>query len=212
MALLLQGDAPDTNITPEDIASQRLGGALFVGGATLAGGAAVAGTASVSTAGTTAATAACADGDCTNEAHGAGRVAQSVAQATQSVWRMNPLKRGAEIENKVGGRSPNLPYNFPGIDRFENGVATSIKSIDLGATSYQDVGNLTSAIRGYVNALANWSGASWPSASVLPAQISSRELLLAIPPGASAEQMAALQQLQQWAQNVNVTLNMVVIP
>lgn len=37
-------------------------------------------TGSVSTAGaaTTGATAACTDGDCTNEAHGAGRVAQSV--------------------------------------------------------------------------------------------------------------------------------------
>ena len=41
MALLLQGDSPDLNVTPEDVASQRLGGALVVGGAALAGGGAL---------------------------------------------------------------------------------------------------------------------------------------------------------------------------
>ena len=43
MALLLQGDSPDLNVTPEDVASQRLGGALIVGGAALAGGSALSG-------------------------------------------------------------------------------------------------------------------------------------------------------------------------
>jgi RHS repeat-associated protein len=75
MALLLQGDSPDLNVTPEDVASQRLGGALFVGGATLAGGSALVGAGGVAKAGTTAATAACADGDCANEVTG---VAQRV--------------------------------------------------------------------------------------------------------------------------------------
>jgi len=69
MALLLQGDSPDLNVTPEDVASQRLGGTLFVGGAGLTGGAALAGVgAGSTTAGTTAASAACADGNCSNEA------------------------------------------------------------------------------------------------------------------------------------------------
>jgi len=68
MAFLLQGDSPDLNVTPEDVASQRLGGALLVSGAILATGGALAGTAGAERAGTTAVTAACADGDCTNEA------------------------------------------------------------------------------------------------------------------------------------------------
>jgi len=74
MALLLQGDSPDLHVTPEDIASQRLGGALFVGGATLAGGTALAGVGpAAGTTGTEAVTAACADGDCTNEVRAVGQ-------------------------------------------------------------------------------------------------------------------------------------------
>lgn len=194
MALLLQGDAPDTNITPEDIASQRLGGALFVGGATLAGGAAVAGTASVGTAGTTAATAACADGDCTNEAQAVIRGSQNAAQTAQSVWKLDTLKRGQEIERMLG-RSPQLSQNFPVIDRFENGVATSIKSIDLGARSYQNIGTLTSTVRGYANELAGWRGTTWAGTQIDAHQIISRELLLAIPQNATEAQLAALRQL-----------------
>ncbi len=61
MAFLLQGDSPDLNVTPEDVASQRLGGALMVAGATGALGHAVAAGTAARTTATTAATAVCAD-------------------------------------------------------------------------------------------------------------------------------------------------------
>ncbi len=205
MALLLQGDSPDLNVTPEDVASQRLGGALFVGGAGLTVGAGAAGL------GTQAATAACADGDCTNEVRGAGQVVQGATQATQSVWQLDPLKRGQEIERMLG-RSPQLTQNFPVIDRFENGVATSIKSMDLGAKSYQNVGTLTSTVKGYVSELANWRGTTWAGTQIDANQITARELLLAIPQNATQVQLSALRQLQQWAMTVGVTVNVTVIP
>jgi len=206
MALLLQGDSPDLNVTPEDVASQRLGGALFVGGAGLTFGAGATGL------GPQAATAACADGDCTNEVRGAGQAVQNATQATQSVWKLDPLKRGQEIE-KMLGRSPQLTQNFPVIDRFENGVATSIKSIDLGAKSYQNIGQLTSTVKGYVGELANWQGVrQWGDVSIDNNMITARELLLAIPQGATQAQLTALQQLQQWASTVGVTVNVTVIP
>ena len=208
MALLLQGDSPDLNVTPEDVASQRLGGALVVGGAALVGGSALAGTAGA-TQGGTAVTAACAGGDCTNEVKGAGQAAQ---QAAQSVWKFDPFRRGAEIETKLGGRSPSLAYNFPGIDRFENGVATSMKSIDLHAKTYQDIGALTSKVQGYVNGLANWQGAKMGGVEITSSQITARELALAIPQGATQAQLAALQQLQQWASTVGVTVNITIVP
>jgi RHS repeat-associated protein len=119
--------------------------ALAVGGGILAweGGAAVVsavgGTEAASTAGTVA-TAACADGDCTNEVRAVSNVlcadgdctneVNAAVRTARSVWEMNPLQRGTEIENMLG-RSPELPRNFPVIDRFANGVATSIKSIDF---------------------------------------------------------------------------------
>jgi hypothetical protein len=123
----------------------------------LAGASALAGAGGAAQAGTTAATAACADGDCTNEVRGAGQVVQNATQASQSVWKLDPLQRGQEIERMLG-RSPQLTQNFPVIDRFENGIATSIKSIDQGAKSYQNIGQLTSTIKGYVTELANWQG------------------------------------------------------
>ncbi|MGQ9601033.1 MAG: endonuclease toxin domain-containing protein, partial [Anaerolineae bacterium] len=107
---------------------------------------------------------------------------------------------------------PIFATKHPVIDRFENGVATSIKSIDLTATSYQNISVLTNKVMGYVNTLANWQGARWGGVTVQASQIVGRELLLAIPPGATEAQMTTLLQLQQWATTVGVTLNIVVVP
>jgi filamentous hemagglutinin len=139
------------------------------------------------------------------------QTAQSAAQTAQSVWQLNPLQRGVAIENMLG-RSPELTQNFPVIDRFQNGIATSIKSIDLSAASYQNISTLTSRVTGYINTLANWQGTYWGGVQIDAAQITGREVLLAIPPGATQAQMAALQQLQQWATTVGVTLNTTVVP
>lgn len=149
--------------------------------------------------------AACRDGDCGNEA-------EMVARSAQSVWNMNPFQRGIEIEN-ILGRSPNLSQNFPVIDRFQNGVATSIKSLDLGANSYQNINTLTNTVRGYVNMLANWQGVrSWGGVTIRSTDILGREVMLAIPPGASQAQINALLQLQQWAVTQGVNMTVVVVP
>jgi RHS repeat-associated protein len=106
MALLLQGDSPDLNVTPEDVASQRLGGALVVGGADLAGGSALAGTVGVTQAGT-AATAACADGDCTNEVQTATSAAQTTANSAQTI--MN----GSQIAANTGNQGLTVLGRYP---------------------------------------------------------------------------------------------------
>ncbi|MFZ2487005.1 MAG: RHS repeat-associated core domain-containing protein [Anaerolineae bacterium] len=154
----------------------------------------------------------CADGDCTNETQAVIRGSQNAIQTVQSVWKLDPLKRGQEIERMLG-RSPQLSQNFPVIDRFENGVATSIKSIDLGARSYQSIGRLTSTVRGYVNELANWQGVrQWGGVSIDKGMITARELQLAIPQGATDAQLLALRQLQQWASTIGVTISWAAIP
>jgi RHS repeat-associated protein len=143
--------------------------------------------------------AACADGNCTNEI-------ELSAKLGQNVWKMNPFDRGWAIEKAIG-RSPQLVDNFPTIDRFENGVATSIKSIDLGAKTYQNIGALTSEVQGYVGKVANFNGARWGGAEITG--ITGRQLILAIPPNATAQQMAALQQLQAWAANQGQGVNLI---
>jgi filamentous hemagglutinin len=109
------------------------------------------------------------------------------------------------------GRSPELASNFPVVDRFQNGVATSIKSIDLLAKSYQNISTLTRTVQGYVNTLANWKGATWGNVAIQADQIMGRELLLAIPPNASEAQLQALQELQIWALEQGVTLTLTTI-
>ena len=148
-------------------------------------------------------TAASADGNPFNEIN-------MMATTGQNVWKLNPFKRGLAIENFLG-RSKNLVSNFPVIDRFKNGTATSIKSMDLSAKSYQTINTLNRTVQGYVNKLAQWNGATWGQTTIRASDITSRQVILAVPPNATQAQMDALIQLQQWATTQGVTLSVVVI-
>ena len=107
----------------------------------------------------------------------------------------------------------NLPGNFPTIDTFDfaNGTATSIKSIDLNAASYQNTATLTSRLNSYVNSVAGFNGADWADVNIGASQITTRQLQLAIPPGsASAAQQAAINAAAARAQTMGV--NFIVTP
>jgi hypothetical protein len=91
--------------------------------------------------------------------------------AADSVWSQGWAARGLSIEKKLGG---NLPASFPTIDRFENGVATSIKSVDLSASTYQSTSRLTSTLTGYVNKVAGFDGAAFNGTRITAGQITSR--------------------------------------
>jgi hypothetical protein len=150
-------------------------------------------------------TAACADGDCTNEI-------QASSQAAQSVLNFPTFKRGLEIERLLGG---NLARNNPVIDFWDkaSGVARSIKSINLHAKTYQTLSRLTGTVQRYINTLANWSGKqSWAGVDIQPGLVKTRELLLAIPPGATQEHLNALYQLQHSALEQGVVLTLVTVP
>ncbi|NNM88482.1 MAG: hypothetical protein HKL95_08180 [Phycisphaerae bacterium] len=124
-----------------------------------------------------------------------------------SVWDLPPVARGRLIEELLG---QNLPDSFPTIDRFGNGVATSIKSIDLTAASYQHAGILTARIAGYLEKLRDFQGKDFGGAFVSNDMIRSKVLMLAIEPGvATAEQQTALDALQSQFGNM---LKVVEIP
>ncbi len=126
----------------------------------------------------------------------AGGVARPVspvpAKAPSSgVWAMKPFDRGVAIENSIGR---NLPGNFPTIDRFRGGIATSIKSVDLTAKTYQNPSTLLRTVAGYIHEVRRFNGATWADFEVAGAAIRGRALELAIPAGSgSAAQNAALQ-------------------
>ena len=57
------------------------------------------------------------------------------------------------IEKQLG---QNLPQTFPTIDKFTNGVATSIKSMDLAAKGYADPSKIIQTGKGYIDEVAGF--------------------------------------------------------
>jgi CDI toxin restriction endonuclease-like domain len=104
-----------------------------------------------------------------------------------SVWKLGNFARGVAIETALG---KNLAAGFPVIDKFLNGTATSIKSIDLTAKTYQDTEKLASTLDNYVDKVANFNGAKYGTQAVEGSEITARELQVAIPKGG----MSAAQQ------------------
>ena len=138
--------------------------------------------------------------------------AQVLAPGTSSLtnlWGLNPFARGNIIEQILG---KNVPGNFPTIDRLLNGVATSIKSLNTTAQSYQDIGSLTSRVTSYITKIANFNGMVWNGQTVKPSDFpGGLELLLAIPRATTPLQLQAIQSLQSVAQSVNVRLTVVLM-
>jgi hypothetical protein len=127
-----------------------------------------------------------------------------------SAWALKWSERGLEIEAQLGG---NLPRSFPTIDKFENGVATSIKSIDLSAATYQNTSALASKVRGYIDTVAGFKGASWDGTVIRARDVTARALDVAIQPGVgSSAQLEALNQLKQYATSKGVQLIISEVP
>lgn len=139
----------------------------------------------------------------------ASAAAASRAPAAGSVWSKPPVVRGEIIEKQLGS---NLPRSFPVIDRLDNGVATSIKSLDLNAVSYQDPAVLTRTVRGYIDNVAKFNGAKRDGFEVLPREVTGRALDLAIPGAGTAAQQRALGQLTEYGRLAGVTVNVIVLP
>lgn len=114
------------------------------------------------------------------EGAGAEAAASSAAETESDVWKLGWAARGRQIEAALG---TNLAPNFPVIDSFANGVATSIKSVDLNSTIYQDAARLTSRINRYVDQLAKFGGDELGNRTIEPDEIAQRVLKIAVPKG-----------------------------
>lgn len=82
--------------------------------------------------------------------------------------------------DKVFGKGTLNPLSRT-IDDFEAGIATSRKSIDLNAATYQDFGRLTSRLNTYIDKLGEYAGTEWGGDVVRPSQITGRILQVIIP-------------------------------
>jgi hypothetical protein len=107
------------------------------------------------------------------------------------LWSRNDYDRGHKIETALGG---NLQSNFPTIDRFSNGIATSIKSMDITKPSLQNpVSRITSMANGYASVLSRFRGGEKGMLEISPQAIIDRELIIAVPSIGTQAQMNAMQ-------------------
>jgi RHS repeat-associated protein len=130
------------------------------------------------------------------------QVGAAMIRAADSVWaNSNWFQRGRQFEEMILGRLPTLisVSNFPVIDDWINGIATSIKSLDLTAASYDgNIANLTSRLGNYAKKLSMFNGAVRGGITVSGNQIQQRVLLVALERGAATgPQMEALLQFEK---------------
>lgn len=98
-----------------------------------------------------------------------------------TIWSKGNFARGDEFQSKYHA---NLPKNFPTINRFSDGVATSIKSIDLTNPNLEDDNYLSNRIGGLAQSLLSFAGyqgqnGNWPT--IKAAEIKIRRLQLIVP-------------------------------
>jgi len=125
-----------------------------------------------------------------------------------SVWNKPPVVRGEVIEQALG---QNLPKSFPTIDKFVDGVATSIKSIDLRGKTYQNTSKLKSVLEGYVDKVSGFRGADFAKREVLGSAIKGRTLEIAVPNLGTKAQQVVLDGIKEYAASKGVTINLVFV-
>ncbi len=108
----------------------------------------------------------------------------------RGIWdSKGPGDRGLIAEGLLG---MNLPQGFPTFDRFENGVATSIKSLDTWLNSYTSQSALLGRVKTYIDKAADFKRGTRLGVVVTADMIVERRLLLAIPRDTTPTQWLAL--------------------
>jgi hypothetical protein len=119
----------------------------------------------------------------------------AAAEQASEAWTYGWARRGQYFDQLL--RDGSLPPLFRTIDNFTDGIATSIKSIDLNAATYQDAARLTYRLNQYVDDLGDYAGGRLLATIVRLPDISDRVLNLVVPKGATTEvQRAAIEAAQ----------------
>ena len=140
-------------------------------------------------------------------------VGQALVRAADSVWNLGNFARGWAIESRILQRARTLADNFPVIDDFTAGVATSIKSIDLTAKTYQSIGKLIRKISGYAEELASFETLVHPTRTITSEMVERRVLTVAIEPGAATiMQAGALESLLRDAKSLWPNIDIMFVP
>lgn len=123
------------------------------------------------------------------------------------VWSLTNFDRGLRIRTTFGG---NLPATYPVIATWEDGTATSIKSIDLTAPGYATEGELTENVETMLNDLKNFSGtdSAWGSSEIeiTSDMITSRVLVVVIPENSPESAYNELVTCSSYASSMGIEM------
>jgi hypothetical protein len=128
------------------------------------------------------------------------RIALTSGQAiSNAVFTLGPALRGRAVEALSG--APRAFANFPALDKplTAQGIATSIKSVDVFAKTYQSGNALFSRLAGYVDQLASARGGQVGQAIIRPEQIKGRVLEIIVPTGGIQAAQQTFQRVVQYA-------------
>lgn len=140
-----------------------------------------------------------------------GLAGQLLKSAGNSLWKISAVQRGFVYESMLNLKGSFKTTNFPVIDAFYKGVATSIKTLDLGAKSYLKGNTVYNTLKGYVNKLATFEGAAWGGDIVRGSDIKKRILEVGIPRYATTAQVKQINQAVKYAAEKGITLNVRVV-
>jgi hypothetical protein len=118
-------------------------------------------------------------------------------------------KRGQIINEKFGDSA--FPPNYPVIDKIPDGVATSVKSIDLQAATYQNDISLANRLLKYVEDVRDFDGVVWSNLDIQANQITGRAVQLIVPKGSMTTlQRAIIDQVREIAKRSNRPVEIIV--
>jgi hypothetical protein len=95
------------------------------------------------------------------------------AEQRAAIWKLHPLVRGKVIDKLF--RQGNLHELSRTIDDFVDSIATSNKSVDLDAATYQDFSRLLSRLNQNLEKLEAYSGTDWGGDSIKATDMASKE-------------------------------------
>ncbi|MCK0203068.1 hypothetical protein MWN41_08585, partial [Ornithobacterium rhinotracheale] len=139
-----------------------------------------------------------------------GLAGQLYKQAGKSIWNLPVLGQGGRgfvYEKMLNLKGAMKSSNFPVIDAFYKGVATSVKTMNLGAKSYGKGNAVFNQLSKYIDDLAGFSGKTWGGQTVKGSDITSRVLEVGIPKGATRSQIQQINRAVNYAAEKGIKLN-----
>jgi hypothetical protein len=111
--------------------------------------------------------------------------------------------------DKVFGKGTLNPLSRT-IDEFEAGIATSRKSLDLNAATYQDFGRVSSRLNTYIDKLAEYTGTKWGGDIIEASEITGWILQVIIPKGSMNQvQRAPFEAARERASKAVINLTII---